>query len=122
MGSGWKDITSYTHGERSKGVTPRTWEAAHGRLRVIVTRQLRLPGWYLRCDEIRLGTSMPVDLGDIDIEDAKREALRIVRQRVNALACDIRDLCTDLEGRGEAAEAKRELARLRNGGKHGEGS
>lgn len=77
----WEDTTSYSRGERGK-VDPRTWEAKAGPLRVVVTRQFRLDGWYMSCDLVGLDV---VPVSD-DLEAAKLDAVAMVCGAVEQLA------------------------------------
>lgn len=75
----WKDVTSYSQSNPRGTVEPKTWELAGSAPRIVVTRYLGAPGWYLRTDGLDL-----VDLGD-DLDQAKVKALRLVRERLTRM-------------------------------------
>lgn len=85
----WKDITSYSQGERRNGETPepRSWEAKAGPFRIVVTRNRFAPGlWFMNWHGPRLDRQ----LESADVESAKAEALRYV-------AAHLREALLDLE-------------------------
>lgn len=86
----WKDTTSYSRGEASKGVEPRTWEAQSGPFRILVSRWIHFPGrWLVSCPKLDL------ELRELDSEkitDAKAEALRLVQDRALVRLKDTQDL------------------------------
>lgn len=78
----WVDETSYRRGERGK-IEPRTWELRTGTdLRVQVHRILFADGWFASCPELHL-TNRP--LKSTEVEDAKPEALGLVRGELYAM-------------------------------------
>lgn len=77
----WRDVS----GSDAEGVPlGRTFELQVAWLRITVTRHVYLDKdqWGLSCHEIALGSAFPVVLQSRDIEDAKREALGLVRAKL----------------------------------------
>jgi len=77
----WKDTTSYRQGERASTAKPRSWEMiTMSNLRVIVHRHIDDPySWFLSCYDLRIEK---LQLNSEDIEEAKEEAIQIVRARL----------------------------------------
>lgn len=72
----WEDISSYSQGER-RGSAPKSWELrTSADLRIVVTRRFGLEGWYLLSEGFDCR-----QLND-DVEEAKLEAIRLVRERL----------------------------------------
>lgn len=69
--AGWRDITSYSRGER--GCTPRSFQIDFEELRLVVTRRICYPGaWVATCEpffELQRLRSEGID-------DAKAEAMQ----------------------------------------------
>src|SRR5690606_20704790 len=75
----WQDVTSYSQSHPRGTVEPKSWELAGSSPRIVVTRYLGAPGWYLRTEGLDL-----VHLGE-DLERAKAEAVRLVRERLTRM-------------------------------------
>jgi hypothetical protein len=75
----WKDVTSYSQSHPRGTVEPKSWELAGSSPRIVVTRYRGAPGWYLRTEGLDL-----VHLGE-DLERAKAEAVRLVRERLTRM-------------------------------------
>lgn len=71
----WKDTTSYARGDKRE---PRTWRALAGPIAIVVTRHINYSPdqWLVSCD---LLAPFPVALESRDLEDAKSEAIGLVR-------------------------------------------
>lgn len=71
----WKNTSSFSQGDKDR--TPNCWTTKAGRIRIVVHRHIHhAPDvWLLSCDALRIGN----ELKSRDIEDAKGEALAIVR-------------------------------------------
>jgi len=84
----WKDITSFSQGEKDR--TPRTWQIQVGRVRVVVTRHIHYSptAWLLRCENFGIEEV----LASSDIEDAKKEALATIRSILSGALAYL-DLC-----------------------------
>lgn len=96
----WIDGTSYSRGER--GVKPaRAWDL-DCKLRMSVHRWHGCEGWYLTAPDLRLDKA---PLKSADPDDAKAEAIRLVRARLREL-WDSFDAATT-PGAGEEPEVKR---------------
>ena len=88
----WKDITSYRAGEKER--VPQTYEAKSGWLRVAVTRHIHHPGdWLLRCNLPGL-EMVTVATGD-DVKIAKRNALKLIENRLAELQQDLEEIARD---------------------------
>jgi hypothetical protein len=75
----WKNTTNYSQTERDR--TPREWtiEPAKG-LRIIIHHYLGCgDAWFVSCHGINLSQRQ---LQNIDVEDAKSEALSVVYSRL----------------------------------------
>lgn len=70
----WKDISSFSSGEKDR--TPKTWSCITGSsLRLVVTRHIDAPGrWVVRCEPYFNFKT----LDSLDVEDAKVEAVKLV--------------------------------------------
>lgn len=77
----WKDVTSFSQGDTDR--TPRSWTANAGRIRIDVHRHIHYPPdvWLLSCDALRIDNN---ELPSRDIEDAKCEAVAVVRGLLEA--------------------------------------
>ncbi len=74
----WNDISSYSRGQKDR--TVESVETNAGWLRICVTRHINYPGsWCLRCAAVQRDL---VPLNAKDLEDAKAEALEIVRRQL----------------------------------------
>jgi hypothetical protein len=81
---GWKDATGYGRDDRER--TPRTWELAVGRSRLVVTRHRDYGPdvWLMRCDGgLFIGCR---ELKAKDVADAKVEALAFARSYAESIA------------------------------------
>lgn len=77
----WKDTTSYSRSDTKR--IPRIYELKINDLRIIVHRVTHLEGWFLSVYH-----KLPIRdrfLGDIDIEDAKQEAIKIIIAEISEL-------------------------------------
>jgi hypothetical protein len=74
---GWKDVSSYSRGDREKGVPPSSFELAVGKLRLVVTRHIHYDptDWVLRMEGI-FETTLK---GDRTAEFAKANCLMLAR-------------------------------------------
>lgn len=106
----WKDVTSYSQSNPRGTVEPKSWELAGSAPRIVVTRYLGAPGWYLRTEGLDL-----VHLGE-DLERAKAEAVRLVRERLARMLDSLppSDPWVPIEECGEL-ERGRYLVQLRSG-------
>lgn len=90
----WKDVSSWSRSETDR--TPKSWEIRLGGILVFVTRHIHYAkdDWVLRCEAF---------FGDMaleskDIDEAKAEAVRIVRQAAQRVVDDIKLLETNCRG------------------------
>lgn len=85
----WKDVTSYGGGTGPK--VPTTWELISGHLRVVVTRHIHYDpeAWVLRCPAVGIDLQ---ELKEPDLEDAQREAIRLVYVRIENLVADVSEI------------------------------
>lgn len=106
----WQDVTSYSQSHPRGTVEPKSWELAGSSPRIVVTRYLGAPGWYLRTEGLDL-----VHLGE-DLERAKAEAVRLVRERLTRMLDGLppSDPWRPIEECGEL-ERGRYLVQLRSG-------
>lgn len=74
MRTKWKDISSYSRGDRDR--TPHSWECKVAGIRLVVTRHIHHDpsDWLVRC-----GILPERVLKSKDIDDAKAEALAMLR-------------------------------------------
>lgn len=80
----WKDETSYSRADTDR--TPRTWVLESKLLRVTVHRHIYYPGkWLLSCERVSVDT---IPLESTEIDDAKREAVRVVYRRITELSAE----------------------------------
>lgn len=82
----WKDISSYGRNDTDR--TPRSFEIRTRNLRIAVTRHIHLPAdqWGLDCYELAIFLRA---LQSKDIEDAKKEALLIIKQTLQDLLTEV---------------------------------
>lgn len=78
----WKDITRWSRDETDRS-EPRTWEIRSGNLRVCVTRLHRLEGWFMHSFALGINDAQ---LDSANIDDAKREAIDRVGQKISELS------------------------------------
>jgi hypothetical protein len=78
----WKDVSSYCQGDVD--CTPRTWSVDAGAVTIIITRWLfgNPDRWYLSCAQCNLNR---VELNNLDIEPAKKEAVELVRSYLQTM-------------------------------------
>lgn len=76
----WADETIYSRSDATR--TPSTWVLRTKTLKICVTRRHLLSGWWLHADEAGL---RDFKLLAADIEDAKTEALALVRLRLQLM-------------------------------------
>lgn len=82
----WTDITSRSRGETDS--TPRTWETRIGTLRLVVTRHIHHePDDWVAVSEIFDKRQLTAK----NIDDAKKEALELVREWCRAVMRDLGD-------------------------------
>ncbi len=67
--SDWKDITTYSQGDKER--IPRSWQMDIGMFRLIVTRKHGLEGWFMDVHGIISFRRLESE----EISDAKLEAL-----------------------------------------------
>lgn len=83
----WRDATGYSQSEQHPR-TPRTWEWGPRPTCVIVTRLHGIEHkWFVRCDAAKLSAH---ELFTDDIDDAKPRALKLVADRLTAVAEELR--------------------------------
>lgn len=91
----WKDQTSYSQGERARGVEPRVWALGEHPLAVIVQRLHWVPGrWFLRFDPLGI---FDHPLEALDADAAREEAVRVMRGEVARFAAAMRETLGDEE-------------------------
>lgn len=76
----WRDVSGYSRGERGV-IEPVSWEL-DGPLRVVVTRRHGERGWFVTSYTLN---SNHTPLGSPNIDDAKAEAIELIRTRLTAL-------------------------------------
>ena len=84
----WKNTSSYSRNDKDR--TPHTWSLEPiSTLRIIVTRHVHFQpiDWVLQCEAVRLDNYL---LRSKEIEDAKREAVAIVKDRVDHMVQAVR--------------------------------
>jgi len=75
----WKDTTSYSQREPLDQRVPRIWKAQVGDIDIIVTRNIYFPDrWFCRSHFLHIDGI----LRSKDIEQAKIEALKVVKQKL----------------------------------------
>lgn len=74
---GWKDVSSYSRGDREKGVLPSSFELQVGKLRLVVTRHIHYDptDWVLRME----GLFETTLTGNRTAEFAKANCLMLAR-------------------------------------------
>jgi hypothetical protein len=82
----WKDITSYRYGDKEK--TPTTYALKTTDVRVVVTcGHINCPGsWVMSAYPLGIDTR---ELEATTLEDAKAEAIRIVKEKVLRVLSDL---------------------------------
>jgi hypothetical protein len=82
----WKDTTSFSQGEKDR--TPRCWTAKAGRVQIVVHRHIHFPpdAWLLSCAALRIDNRQ---LKSKDVDEAKQEAVRIVRELLEEAICEM---------------------------------
>ena len=81
----WDDVTSYQRGDTER--VPRSWKYHAGGLKIVVTRHIDYPGvWILQCEPWFSARQLASD----DAEDAKAEALVLVREKVEIVLSNLR--------------------------------
>src|SRR5690606_1335237 len=107
----WLDVTSYSQSHPRGTVEPKSWELAGSSPRIVVTRYLGAPGWYLRTEGLDL-----VPLGE-DLERAKAEAVRLVRERLTRMLDSLppSDPWLPIEECGELEAGAEYLVRMQRG-------
>jgi hypothetical protein len=85
----WKDTTSYSRDDKER--IPRTWklEKEYYKLSICVTRIVHYEGWYMNCYNLGM---IEVSLKTGNLEEAKKEALRLVADRIDELSKQYREL------------------------------
>lgn len=81
----WKDITSYSCGERANNKEPITLKLSGELFQIILTRRHGCEGWFVRCQILDLEFS---ELGDVPLEEAKKLAISRVLSRFEVLEKD----------------------------------
>ena len=81
----WKNITSYSQSDKDR--TPRTWEAAFGKTRIVVTRHIdyEKDQWIMRCHALTLERL----LASKDINEAACQAKAIVQAHLEQMLRDL---------------------------------
>ncbi len=77
----WKDTTSYSRNDIER--IPKVFELKINNLRIVIHRIIHSEGWFLSVYH-----KLPIRdrfLGDIDIEDAKQEAIKIIIAEISEL-------------------------------------
>ena len=78
----WKDTTSYSQGERAKGVPPSSWGTTVAWLRISIHRHI-----HYEKDQWLLSTRPGIfDLHLLDskeVEDAQKEAIKVIRKKLD---------------------------------------
>lgn len=70
----WQDVTGYAHGERLKGVEPRSWELRFGGLRLVLTQHIAEKGKWFTYLEPLYGLHEIGTVGE-DVDNLKRLAV-----------------------------------------------
>jgi len=80
----WKDITSYSQGDKKRN--PTTFEAKEGLLRIVITcgHIYYKPKWVMHCKIIEIDTHELKE--SVTKEQAEVEAIQVVTKRLNDLA------------------------------------
>ena len=78
----WKDVTPWKSHDKDQS-EPRTWEIRSGNVRVVVTRMHGLKGWFMHRAALGINDAQ---LGSANIDDAKREAIDRVGQKIKGLS------------------------------------
>lgn len=80
----WKDISSYSQGDASR--EPQSLEMLVGpHCRLIVTRHLHYPGKWIT----RSSFEIQHVLDAVTLDEAKAEAIKLLKEQVNALWSDV---------------------------------
>lgn len=81
----WKDETSFSRGETDR--TPKTWVLKIGTLRLVVTRHIHFKPyeWVTTCNPFFDNRR----LSSMEVDDAKTEALEIVREYLKTCLADV---------------------------------
>lgn len=74
----WKDVTSYSQGDKER--IARSWEYRAGKFRITVTRLHGADGWYLTVN----GLCSQVPINETEIDKAKQVALSSFREVLTA--------------------------------------
>lgn len=98
----WTDTTSYRQGERKSEIRPRSWGLRSGGVYISITRDhIRNPGrWSLSCAPFFDVWDMNLD-GIIDAQTAKRNAIRLVHQRLKSAATKLSIIGADMDAEQE---------------------
>jgi hypothetical protein len=85
LGAPWKNVTSYSQGDKER--KPRTWEARFGGLRIVVTRHMdyEKDQWVLRCHDLHLERL----LASKDVKEAACQARAMVQAHLEQLLRDL---------------------------------
>jgi hypothetical protein len=85
----WKDTTSYRVGERGN-LAPRSWTLSGNLVRINVHRYLHSKsGWYVTCQQVNIDSYC---LNEPLLEDAKREAVTLVRDKLRRISDELEAL------------------------------
>lgn len=82
----WKDTTSHSRGATDR--TPREWTCQTKTLRVVLHRR-RLDDpkvWFMSCSDINIDGRR---LEAVDVDDAKAEALELLRANLRNLLAEV---------------------------------
>lgn len=81
----WKDATSYSQSE-PRPRTPRSWSLDFGAGKIIVHRLHGISdAWFFTCEATRNEATV---LTSLDVEDAKAQAIGVVRVRLRRMIQD----------------------------------
>ena len=97
----WKDVTSYSRGDK-RDDEARSWDLAINGLRLVVTRKLHRDGWYTECHGFARFGSGTAQLKSEKIDDAKREALTMLDKLLSEVGRDVRDVLCSIVGAPDA--------------------
>jgi len=87
--SEWLDETSYSRGQRGK-IDPQTWTLRFCGIRLHVTRRIHCDGpWFACCHDLSIDQMLRAR----ELEEAKQEAVGLVRSFLENTLSDLNRVC-----------------------------
>jgi hypothetical protein len=94
----WHDVTG--------DINTETWVLNASAVQIVITKALYHPknGWSLYCDKLGLDVVCSQFLTSEDIEEAKVEALEVIREKINTFTLELKAALVHIEPFLEAAK------------------